>query len=56
MFLEQARVSHRDDLSQFATKSSNLEMQCLTNALTYYLDSRLIIYGKPRHERVMKLN
>jgi len=51
-----ARVSHRDDLSQFATKSSNLEMQCLTNALTYYLDSRLIRYGKPRHERVMKLN
>jgi len=50
------RVSHRDDVSQFAIKSKTLEMRCLTDAVTYFLDNRLIRYGTQPNERVMTLN
>lgn len=39
------RVSHRDSLHTFATRSENLEKQCLGNAIKYYCEQRILRYS-----------
>lgn len=39
------RVSHRDGLESFATKSEYLEKACLVKAIKYYCELRIIRYG-----------
>lgn len=40
------RVSHRDSLHAFATRSENLEKQCLGNAIKYFCEQRILRYSK----------
>lgn len=39
------RVSHRDSLNAFATRSENLEKQCLGKAIKYYCEQRILRYA-----------
>ncbi|KAL9246847.1 hypothetical protein vseg_020335 [Gypsophila vaccaria] len=38
------RVSHRDNLQSFVPKSENLERQCLSRAIKYYCELRVLPY------------
>ncbi|XP_024394370.1 formyltetrahydrofolate deformylase 1, mitochondrial isoform X2 [Physcomitrium patens] len=38
-------VSHRDSLHTFATRSENLEKQCLAKAIKYYCEQRIMRYS-----------
>ncbi|KAK9716350.1 hypothetical protein RND81_06G227600 [Saponaria officinalis] len=38
------RVSHRDNLQSFVQKSENLERQCLSRAIKYYCELRVLPY------------
>lgn len=40
------QVSHRDSLNAFATRSENLEKQCLAKAIKYYCEQRILRYSK----------
>lgn len=40
------QVSHRDSLHAFATRSENLEKQCLAKAIKYYCEQRILRYSK----------
>ncbi|CAK9877810.1 unnamed protein product [Sphagnum jensenii] len=39
------RISHRDSLHSFATRSENLEKQCLAKAIKYYCELRILRYS-----------
>ena len=42
------RVSHRDTLPSFKSRTRALEKQCLFNAVSYYLDHKIMRYSQDR--------